>query len=115
MQHKIKLVDVLKEILGVNAGEIKLSFELPAIEAVRYKFPTGEPLDKPYYCHSIYHVGIGFETMQKLDKEMYGSILVEQETKDMRKYKYSYNAILLEGKETDKIVEAIYKDITTKE
>lgn len=107
----MKLAVTLKEILGVSAGEIKLSFEVPAIEAVRYKFPTGEPIDKPYYLHGVYQIKVSFETMQKLDKEMYGSVLVEQETKDMRKYNYAYNAILLKGKETDKIVESIYKDV----
>lgn len=92
--------DVLSEIIGVPCGNIK--FEL-SIESI------GQTLGK-YYCNGIQKATIEFSCKERIKSDAIGSMYiypVGAVVESRIQSEYFYKAILVQGKETARIAQAV--------
>ena len=104
MKTKPNLEDCISEIVGQPVGNVK--FELSVESQIAY---LGAPMryvhEDRCYIHGIYRVLLKFTTLRKLDKNQFGSLLLYFAFGD--EHECMYEGHLLQGKETEKIAEAI--------
>lgn len=104
MKTKIDLEDTVSEIVGQPVGNIR--FELSVDSAIQYRdAPMRAAQDERYYSHGIYRIILKFTTLRKLAKDQFGSLLMYSAFGD--EHECMYEGHLLQGKETEKIAEAI--------
>lgn len=88
---------VLSEILGVPCGNVKFTREAD----------SGEPLGYDYYIHGMIRHYIEFTTKKPLEDFRVGSVIVIT----MNNYICKYQAVLVKGEETLRIVRAIADEL----
>lgn len=97
----MKFIDeVLSEIIGVPCGNIK--FEL-SVESI------GQTLGK-YYHNGIQKATIEFSCKERINSDVIGSVYIYPVGAVVRsrvQSEYFYKAVLVQGKETDKIAQAV--------